>query len=98
MHKTDIKTLRILLLLKILKNESIIKISPKLITIFSFVFFIVFSYVLNKTDVYFSASPVFKLAPEAIAQKEVTPLAWYASATTLRSGWAYGRGISMKQT
>jgi hypothetical protein len=45
----------------------------------------------NKADVYFSASPVFKLAPEAIAQKEVTPLAWYSSATTLRSGWAFGQ-------
>ena len=45
----------------------------------------------NKADVYFSASPVFKLLPEAIAQKEVTPLAWYASATTLRSGWAFGQ-------
>jgi hypothetical protein len=45
----------------------------------------------KKADVYFSASPVFKLAPEAIAQKEVTPLAWYASATTLRSGWAFGQ-------
>ena len=45
----------------------------------------------HKADVYFSASPVFKLAPEAIAQKEVTPLAWYASATTLRSGWAFGQ-------
>ena len=45
----------------------------------------------SKADVYFSASPVFKLAPEAIAQKEVTPLAWYASATTLRSGWAFGQ-------
>jgi hypothetical protein len=45
----------------------------------------------NKVDVYFSSSPVFKLAPEAIAQKEVIPLAWYASATTLRSGWAFGQ-------
>ena len=45
----------------------------------------------NKADVYFSASPVFKLSPEAIAQKQVTPLAWYASATTLRSGWAFGQ-------
>jgi hypothetical protein len=45
----------------------------------------------NKADVYFSASPVFKLAPEAIAQKEVTPLAWYATASTLRSGWAFGQ-------
>ncbi len=45
----------------------------------------------KKADVYFSASPVFKLAPEAIAQKEVIPLAWFASATTLRSGWAFGQ-------
>ena len=45
----------------------------------------------NKADVYFSASPVFKLSPIAIAQKEITPLAWYASASTLRSGWAFGQ-------
>ncbi len=45
----------------------------------------------NKADVYFSSSPVFKLAPEAIAQKEVTPLAWYATTSTLRSGWAFGQ-------
>jgi hypothetical protein len=45
----------------------------------------------NKADVYFSTSPVFKLAPDAIAHKDVTPLAWYASATTLRSGWAFGQ-------
>ena len=47
---------------------------------------------MNTTaDVYFNASPVFKLLPEAIAQKQITPLAWYASATTLRSGWAFGQ-------
>jgi hypothetical protein len=45
----------------------------------------------KKADVYFSASPVFKLAPDAIAQKLVTPLAWYASPNTLRSGWAFGQ-------
>jgi hypothetical protein len=45
----------------------------------------------KKADVYFSASPVFKLAPDAIAQKTVTPLAWYASPNTLRSGWAFGQ-------
>ena len=45
----------------------------------------------TKTDVYFSASPVFKLLPDAIAHKEVTPLAWYASDKTLRSGWAFGQ-------
>ena len=45
----------------------------------------------NKADVYFSSSPVFKLSPDAIAQKVVTPLAWYPSALTLRSGWAFGQ-------
>ena len=45
----------------------------------------------KKADVYFSTSPVFKLAPDAIAHKDITPLAWYSSATTLRSGWAFGQ-------
>ena len=45
----------------------------------------------KKADVYFSASPVFNLEPNAIANKEVTPLAWYASDKTLRSGWAFGQ-------
>lgn len=45
----------------------------------------------KKADVYFSASPVFKLLPDAIAQEEITPLAWYASDKTLRSGWAFGQ-------
>jgi len=42
-------------------------------------------------DVYYNASPVFKLLPDAIAQRQITPLAWYASANTLRSGWAFGQ-------
>ena len=45
----------------------------------------------NKADVYFSASPVFKLLPDAISKGDVTPLAWYASDKTLRSGWAFGQ-------
>ena len=45
----------------------------------------------KKADVYFSTSPVFKLLPDAIAQEEITPLAWYASDKTLRSGWAFGQ-------
>ena len=44
-----------------------------------------------KADVYFSASPVFKLQADAIANKQLTPLGWYASASTLRSGWAFGQ-------
>jgi hypothetical protein len=47
---------------------------------------------MHKTaDVYFSASPVFNLLPDAIARKEIIPLAWYASDKTLRSGWAFGQ-------
>ena len=45
----------------------------------------------ENADVYFSASPVFNLLPDAIARKEVVPLAWYASDKTLRSGWAFGQ-------
>ncbi len=45
----------------------------------------------QQADVYFSASPVFKIQPEAISREEVTPLAWYASEKTLRSGWAFGQ-------
>ena len=43
------------------------------------------------TDVYFDASPVFKLAPEAIAKGTVVPLAWFATNKPLRSGWAWGQ-------
>jgi hypothetical protein len=45
----------------------------------------------SKADVYFSASPVFKLSAEAIAHGSLIPLAWYASDKTLRSGWAFGQ-------
>jgi hypothetical protein len=42
-------------------------------------------------DVYFSASPAFNLLPNATATGEITPLAWFASDKTLRSGWAFGQ-------
>jgi len=45
----------------------------------------------KEADVFFAASPVFKLSPDAIAKAEVTPIAWYASDKTLRSGWAWGQ-------
>ncbi|HQR94185.1 MAG: peptidase [Bacteroidetes bacterium 24-39-8] len=45
----------------------------------------------QQADVYFSASPVFKIQADAISNGEVTPLAWYASDKTLRSGWAFGQ-------
>jgi hypothetical protein len=44
----------------------------------------------NQTDVYFENSPVFKLAPEAVAQGKVKPLAWFGDENPLRSGWAWG--------
>jgi hypothetical protein len=45
----------------------------------------------KQADVYFSTSPVFRLLPDAISRQDVTPLAWYASDKTLRSGWAFGQ-------
>jgi hypothetical protein len=45
----------------------------------------------NKADVYFNNSPVFKVQPAAIANGSITPLAWFASDKTLRSGWAFGQ-------
>ncbi|MGI8636181.1 MAG: peptidase, partial [Segetibacter sp.] len=45
----------------------------------------------SATDVYFDASPVFKIAPEAIVQGKVKPLLWFATNKPLRSGWAFGQ-------
>ena len=45
----------------------------------------------SEADVFFSNSPVFKIAPDAIAKGSVTPIAWFASDKTLRSGWAWGQ-------
>ncbi|HUS02364.1 MAG TPA: M14 metallopeptidase family protein [Chitinophagaceae bacterium] len=45
----------------------------------------------SEADVYFAASPVFKLAPGAISKGVVTPIAWFGSGKTLRSGWAWGQ-------
>ncbi|GAA4400080.1 M14 family metallopeptidase [Nibrella viscosa] len=42
-------------------------------------------------DVYFEASPVFRLAPEAVARGVVKPLAWFPTNKPLRSGWAWGQ-------
>jgi len=44
-----------------------------------------------QADVYFDSSPVFKPAPGAIADGRIKPIAWYPSAITLRSGWAWGQ-------
>ncbi|HEY6211767.1 MAG TPA: hypothetical protein VIW45_05750, partial [Vicinamibacterales bacterium] len=40
--------------------------------------------------VFYDESPAFRLEPEA-ASKGVKPVAWYDSATPLRSGWAWGQ-------
>ena len=44
----------------------------------------------SKVDVFFDNSPVFRLAPDA-ALKGVRPVAWFDSASPLRSGWAWGQ-------
>jgi hypothetical protein len=41
-------------------------------------------------DVFFDDSPVFRLEPDAAA-KGVKPLAWFDTASPLRSGWAWGQ-------
>jgi hypothetical protein len=45
----------------------------------------------NPVDVFFDNSPVFSLDPDATL-KGVRPVAWFADATPLRSGWAFGQG------
>jgi hypothetical protein len=42
-------------------------------------------------DVYFDNSPVFKVPSEAISGGLITPLAWFGTDTSLRSGWAWGQ-------
>ena len=44
-----------------------------------------------QADVYFDASPVFNILPEGQAKGTIKPLAWFASAQSLRSGWAWGQ-------
>jgi hypothetical protein len=44
----------------------------------------------SRAMVMFDESPAFRLQPEA-ALKGVKPVAWYDSATPLRSGWAWGQ-------
>jgi len=44
----------------------------------------------KEVDVFFDNSPVFRLDADAAA-RGVTPVAWFASPTPLRSGWAWGQ-------
>ena len=41
-------------------------------------------------DLYYDNRPVFKLQPDAVA-RGVKPVAWFASAAPMRSGWAWGQ-------
>jgi hypothetical protein len=45
----------------------------------------------SKSLVLFDESPVFDLDPGAIVSGTVKPIAWFASAAPLRSGWAWGQ-------
>ncbi|SJZ48179.1 M14 family metallopeptidase [Sediminibacterium ginsengisoli] len=45
----------------------------------------------SNADVYFDASPVFNILPEAQSKGNVKPLAWFPDAKPLRSGWAWGQ-------
>jgi zinc carboxypeptidase len=44
----------------------------------------------NHIDVFFNNSPVFRLAPNA-ASLGIRPVIWFDSASSLRSGWAWGQ-------
>jgi zinc carboxypeptidase len=44
----------------------------------------------RQVDVFFDDSPVFRLEPDAAA-RGVKPLAWFDTASPLRSGWAWGQ-------
>jgi len=41
-------------------------------------------------DVFFNNSPVMRLEP-GVAERSVTPVAWFDSDAPLRSGWAWGQ-------
>ncbi len=45
----------------------------------------------KEVDVYFDASPVFNITPEANSKGIVKPLAWFPNNKPLRSGWAWGQ-------
>jgi hypothetical protein len=45
----------------------------------------------EEVDVMFDRSPVFRLLPDS-ARQGVRSVAWFDSATPLRSGWAWGQG------
>jgi hypothetical protein len=55
----------------------------------------------SQVDVFYDNSPVFRLSPDA-ELKGVKPIAWFDSATPVRSGWGWGQnylegGIAMAE-
>jgi hypothetical protein len=44
----------------------------------------------ERVNIFFDGSPSFRLLPAAASQ-HVVPVAWFGSATPLRSGWAWGQ-------
>ena len=44
----------------------------------------------QQADVFFSSSPVFRLAPDA-ARRGALPVAWFSGPEVLDSGWAWGQ-------
>jgi hypothetical protein len=47
--------------------------------------------ITNPVDIFYDNSPVFSLEPSA-ASKGIRAVAWFDTATPLRSGWAFGQG------
>jgi hypothetical protein len=45
----------------------------------------------SQADVYFDASPVFNITPDANSKGIVKPIAWFSTNKPLRSGWAWGQ-------
>lgn len=45
----------------------------------------------SNSNMYFHSSPVFRIAPDAIAAGKVKPLIWFNSDKPLKSGWAWGQ-------
>jgi hypothetical protein len=44
----------------------------------------------ERTDIFFDTSPVFSLEPAAASQG-IKAVAWFDTATPLKSGWAWGQ-------
>ncbi|MHA4893780.1 M14 family metallopeptidase [Pedobacter sp. PWIIR3] len=45
----------------------------------------------STANIYFDNSPVFKISPNAVSSGLIKPLAWFGTASPLKSGWAWGQ-------